>query len=189
MGVGTLRTDPTRAVFLDRDGVLNRASIRDGKPFPPMSVRDLEILPHVLESLQQLKKRGFLLLVVTNQPDVARGKQTRSTVESMNQALQEKLPIDDVFVCYHDDADRCACRKPKPGLLLQAKSKYGLKLSDCFVIGDRWRDIDAGVRAGCVPIWIDYGYLERGPSSAPAATVRSTQEAVDWIVTREKGRQ
>ncbi len=170
------------AVFLDRDGVLNRAYVRDGKPFPPPGQKELEILPAVASSLRDLKSHGFALYVITNQPDVARGNQTRETVEAMHQTLTSSLPIDDVFVCYHDDADDCACRKPKPGLLFEAQRKHNIDLSRSFVIGDRWRDIDAGHSAGCKTILIDYGYRERKPAQPPEATVRSLREAADWIM-------
>jgi D-glycero-D-manno-heptose 1,7-bisphosphate phosphatase len=177
MGVGSLR-----AVFLDRDGVLVHASVRNGKPYPPASLQELEILPDVREALAELKKRGFLLIVVTNQPDVARGTQTRATIESMHAALREALPIDDVLVCYHDDRDGCDCRKPKPGLLLQSAREHSLQLKDSYVIGDRWRDIDAGHEAGCTAVWIDCGYDETGPAKAPAARVNSLRQAAEWII-------
>jgi D-glycero-D-manno-heptose 1,7-bisphosphate phosphatase len=180
MGVG-----PLKAVFLDRDGVLNRVIVREGKPYPPASLAELEILPDVPDALAALKARGFLLLVVTNQPDVARGSQRRAVVESMHSALQAALPIDDFFVCYHDDADACACRKPKPGLMLQATDKYGLELNASYLIGDRWRDIEAGQAAGCATAWIDRGYAENNPSHAPTVRVKSCGEAVRWILDQE----
>jgi D-sedoheptulose 7-phosphate isomerase len=170
------------AVFLDRDGVLNRAVVRDGKPFPPSSLKDLEILPDVASALRDLKAGGFALYVITNQPDVARRAQTRETVEAIHQALTAALPIDDIFVCYHDDKDDCSCRKPKPGLLFEAQRKHNVDLSRSFVIGDRWRDIDAGHAAGCKTVLIDYGYRERKPAQPPEATVRSLREAADWII-------
>lgn len=182
MGVAALK-----AVFLDRDGVLNRAIVRAGKPYPPSGLEELEILPDVPRALAVLKECGFLLLVVTNQPDVARGLQQRRTVENMHAALQLSLPIDEFFVCYHDDRDACDCRKPKPGLLLLAAGKYGVELSASYLIGDRWRDIDAGQAAGCTTVWIDRGYTERGPSRAPAVRVRSCLEAAEWIVGRGGG--
>jgi D-glycero-D-manno-heptose 1,7-bisphosphate phosphatase len=177
MGVGALR-----AVFLDRDGVLNRAIIREGKPYPPASLGELEILPDVPGALAALKECGFLLLVVTNQPDVARGSQQRAVVESIHEALRTALPIDDFFVCYHDDRDACGCRKPKPGLLLQSAARYGLELKSSYLIGDRWRDIEAGQAAGCATLWIDRGYAERSPAQAPTRQVKSCMEAARWIV-------
>jgi D-sedoheptulose 7-phosphate isomerase len=170
------------AVFLDRDGVLNRALVRDGKPSPPSGLGELELLPDVASSLGDLKAKGFALYVITNQPDVARGTQTRDSVEAIHEGLASSLPIDDVFVCYHDDADNCACRKPKPGLLFEAQRKYNVNLSRSFVVGDRWRDIDAGHSAGCKTILIDYDYRERKPAQPPEATVRSLREAADWIM-------
>src|SRR5579862_8115574 len=113
-----------RAVFLDRDGVLNRAIVRNGKPYPPANVDELEILPEAAPALARLAQEGFLLLVVTNQPDVARGRQLGAEVEKMHAAISQALPVDEFFVCYHDDADACNCRKPKPGLLLDAARKY-----------------------------------------------------------------
>ena len=171
-----------RVVFLDRDGVLNRAIVRDGRPYPPATLTEFDILPDTEKALRRLKERGFLLIVVTNQPDVRRGLQSRQQVEAMHAVLKARLPIDDIFVCYHDSQDACNCRKPKAGLLLEAAQKYALDLPSCFLIGDRWRDADAGRAAGCKVIFIDYGYRERKPCEEPDATVTSLEEAVDWII-------
>ena len=172
-----------RAVFLDRDGVINRAVVRDGLPYGPDLVEDLEILPGVAAALSRLRDAGFRLVVVTNQPDVARGTRRRQEVEAMNAALTAALPLDDIRVCYHDDADDCACRKPKPGMLEDAARDAGLDLSRSFMVGDRWRDVDAGHRAGCVTVFVDHDYAERRPER-PDATVRSLPEAADWILSR-----
>jgi len=158
--------------------------MRDGKPYPPATQQDLEILPDAPQALFELKQRGFLLLVVTNQPDVARGTQRRDEVEGMHAALGAALPIDDFLVCFHDDRDGCRCRKPQPGMFLEAAEKYGLELSGCYLIGDRWRDIDAGHAAGCTTVWIDRGYKEKGPAQPPAARVQSLAEAAAWILSR-----
>jgi D-sedoheptulose 7-phosphate isomerase len=171
------------AVFLDRDGVINRPVVRDGKPFPPSGVKELELLPEVASSLLDLKAHGFALFVITNQPDVARGTASREQVEGIHLMLASSLPLDDIFVCYHDDADYCACRKPKPGLLLEAQRRHNIDLSRSFVVGDRWRDIDAGHNAGCKAVLIDYGYRERRPAQPPEASVRSLREAADWIIS------
>jgi len=170
-----------RAVFLDRDGVLNRALVRNGQPFPPASPSELEIMPDTA-ALGELKELGFLLLVVTNQPDVARGTQKQEIVDAIHNRLKAVLPLDDIFVCYHTDADHCDCRKPKPGLLLRAAEKHGIDLAASYLIGDRWRDIEAGERAGCKTVWIDYGYQEPGPCHGPAIRVQSLRAAADWIV-------
>jgi|HubBroStandDraft_1064217.scaffolds.fasta_scaffold00002_40 D-sedoheptulose 7-phosphate isomerase len=174
---------PRPAVFLDRDGVINRPVMRDGKPFPPSGVEELEVLPEVAPSLLDLKAHGFDLFVITNQPDVARGTQSREAVESIHNAIASSLPIDGIFVCYHDDADHCACRKPQPGLLLEAQRRHNVDFSRSFVVGDRWRDIDAGHNAGCKTVLIDYGYREKKPAQPPEATVHSLREAADWIIS------
>src|SRR5206468_2105253 len=121
-------------------------------------------------------------VVVTNQPDVARGTQSRETVEEMNTRLRRELSLDDVFTCFHDDADSCECRKPKPGLLLRAAQQYGIDLGRSYLIGDRWRDIDAGAGAGCKTILIDHRYSERESVSAPDRRVDRLAQAVDWIL-------
>lgn len=189
MGVGPIAPGERRAVFLDRDGVLNRATVRDGKPYPPSSLEELQILPGVPEALDELKQAGFLLIVVTNQPDVGRGAQSREVVEAIHERLKSELPLDEILVCYHTDADACACRKPAPGLLEQAANRHGLRLSACYVIGDRWRDIDAGHRAGCQTILIDYQYKEQAPDREPAARVRTLCEAAEWIRSQQRRRR
>jgi D-glycero-D-manno-heptose 1,7-bisphosphate phosphatase len=171
-----------RAVFLDRDGVLNRAIVRDGKPYPPDSAADLEILPDVPGALAELKEAGFLLLVVTNQPDVGAGLQSRDEVDAIHRRLRTELPIDDFFTCYHQDRDACECRKPSPGLLRRAAVQHGLCLALCYMVGDRWRDVDAGHRAGCQTVLLDYGYRERSPEHEPSIRVNSLQEAAQWIL-------
>jgi D-glycero-D-manno-heptose 1,7-bisphosphate phosphatase len=171
-----------RAVFLDRDGVVNEAEVKDGRPYSPADATSLRIAAGAAESLARLRQAGYLLLVVTNQPDVARGKQTRQAVEEMNQRIRAELPVDDVLACYHDDDDYCDCRKPKPGLILQAARQCGIDLEKSFMVGDRWRDIDAGANAGCKTILIDFGYRERAPVSTPDYRARSLSEAADWIL-------
>jgi D-glycero-D-manno-heptose 1,7-bisphosphate phosphatase len=181
MGVGAVRGG-RRAVFLDRDGVVNRSVVREGKPYPPASVAELEIMPEVREALSELKASGFLLVVVTNQPEVARGTQRRETVETIHAELKLTMPLDDFFVCYHDSGDGCDCRKPLPGLLLQAAAQHSIDLASSFLIGDRWRDVDAGWNAGCRTVLIDYAYQEQEPSHPPTARVSSVRAAVDWIL-------
>lgn len=170
-----------RAVFLDRDGVINRAVVREGRPYPPASVEALELLPGVAEALTRLHDAGYRLVVVTNQPDIARGTQDRAVVDAMHARIAAVLPVDEFRVCAHDDADRCDCRKPKPGLLRSAAQAAGIDLGASFMVGDRWRDIEAGRAAGCRTIFIDYDYSERRPH-APDVTVRSLAEAADWIL-------
>ncbi|MEP6537057.1 MAG: HAD-IIIA family hydrolase [Bryobacteraceae bacterium] len=173
-----------RAVFLDRDGVVNSAIVRGGKPFPPANVSELVINPDAVAGLPLLKRMGFLLIVVTNQPDVGRGTTSMDDVQAIHAALRAALPIDDFLVCCHDDRDQCLCRKPLPGLLLQAAEQYRIDLKDSFLIGDRWRDVEAGYRAGVRTALIDYSYQERGPDHEPDIRVKSLMEAVQWILSK-----
>jgi D-glycero-D-manno-heptose 1,7-bisphosphate phosphatase len=143
----------------------------------------LEILPGVETGLRLLKAAGFDLIVVTNQPDVARGTQSRAQVEALHAALQAQLPIDGFRVCYHDDADHCGCRKPKPGLLLDAARERGIDLTASYLIGDRWRDVAAGQAVGCTCLFIDYGYAEPQPAQ-PFVRSASSAEAVEWILAQ-----
>ena len=172
-----------KALFLDRDGVLHPPLIRNGRPNPPQSLADVVITDGAAAALGSLKQAGFLLLVVSNQPDVGRGTATRGSVDEINGLLSQSLPVDDFFVCYHDDADDCHCRKPKPGLLLDAAVRYGIDLSASYMVGDRWRDIEAGSAAGCHTVLIQFNYSERGPSSVPNAVVKSLGEAATWILS------
>lgn len=170
-----------RAVFLDRDGVLNRAMIVDARPYPPASVQELEVLPGVVEACVALRAAGLLLIVVTNQPDVARGVTSREAVDELNQALLATVPVDEILVCWHDDSDGCTCRKPAPGLLLDAAHRWNIDLGRSVMVGDRWRDIEAGQRAGCHTVFVDRSYVERQPER-PDLVVAQLPEAVGWIV-------
>jgi D-glycero-D-manno-heptose 1,7-bisphosphate phosphatase len=170
-----------RAVFIDRDGVLNRAMVREGRPYPPASVAEVEILPGVVESLRALDDAGFILIVVSNQPDVARGTTTKGTVEAINAYLAERLPIDRFIMCYHDSGDGCNCRKPRPGMLLAGAREFDVDLASSYMVGDRWRDVEAGVAAGCATIFVDYGYDEQRPQLCDCR-VSSMQEAALFIL-------
>jgi D-glycero-D-manno-heptose 1,7-bisphosphate phosphatase len=178
-------TDPRHAaVFLDRDGVLNRSVYRDGVSSPPISLDEFELLPGVREAVDQLKNAGYVLVVVTNQPDIARGTQVASVVDAMNEVIQRELGVDAVLVCPHDDVDDCACRKPKPGLLLEAIERFDIDRDRSFMVGDRWRDVAAGRAAGCRTIQV--GSLDEGSQSV-AATVRRVDlaDAASWILSQE----
>jgi transaldolase len=170
-----------RAVFLDRDGVLNRAIVRDGRPYAPRTLDELELLPGVAGACDALHAAGYLLVLVTNQPDVSRGAQTIETVRTMNRVLAGQLGLDACEVCAHDDADHCDCRKPKPGLLTKAAKRLGIQLESSFLVGDRWRDIEAGQHAGCRTVFIDRGYNEKRPASSDHAS-SSLARAVEWIL-------
>lgn len=174
-----------RAVFLDRDGVINRALERERKPYPPTSIAEFEILPEVPAALAQLKAAGFLLVVATNQPDVGRGTLAREVVEQIHTHLLALLPIDRVEVCYHagQGISDCDCRKPKAGMLRHAAAALGIDLARSWMVGDRWRDIDCGHAAGCRTIFIDRGYAEE-LKQKPDFSARHLGEAATIILTR-----
>jgi len=183
VGVHSLSVGRGPAVFLDRDGVLNRIKIRDGMPYAPDTLAELEIPADASDALGRLKRAGFALIVVTNQPDVPRKLQTKEMVEALNAAIGATLPLDEFRVCYHDNADNCPCRKPKPGLLLQ-DPVYDVGHS--YLVGDRWRDIEAGKAAGVRgTVLIHSGHTE--PSrSEPDFRAESLTEAADWILNDSK---
>jgi D-glycero-D-manno-heptose 1,7-bisphosphate phosphatase len=176
------------AVFLDRDGTLNRQVIREGKPYPPQTLDEFQLFPGVPEACGKLHAAGYVLVVATNQPDVGRGDQQQSVVESMHARLAELVPaIARVEVCYapgkgvaHPDDRR---RKPEPGMLLDAARDLGLDLARSWMIGDRWRDIDCGRRAGVRTVFIDFGYAEE-LQAAPEFTVKSFADAARIILAQ-----
>jgi D-glycero-D-manno-heptose 1,7-bisphosphate phosphatase len=173
-----------RAVFLDRDGVLNEVVLQNGAPRSPASLEELVIPADVPGALRALRAAGFALIVVTNQPEVARGAQSRAGVERIHTALRERLPLDDVLVCFHDDRDRCACRKPEPGLLLAAAARHGIDPARSFIIGDRWRDVEAGRRAGCTTVRIAREYARERPEVVADYTARSFADASSWVLSQ-----
>ena len=172
------------AVFLDRDGVLTRTFIRNGKSYAPLRKEDFKLMPNASHSVKQLKDNGYKVIVVTNQPDIGHGKVTLEAVEEMHQKLREKTKVDDVYLCAHRQDEGCECRKPKPGMLLDASERYGLDLSKSFMVGDRASDIEAGKNAGCRTIFINRHYAEPRPSN-PEATVYSLQKAVNYILSNK----
>lgn len=176
-----MHTVKNKACFLDRDGVINKAILKGGKPYPPQEFNDFEILPGVADALQALQKAGYLLIVITNQPDVARGTQAKEVVEAMHRHLFQTLPLDDIEVCYDETSYRY---KPLPGMLLDSARKHRIDLASSYMIGDRWRDIGAGKAAGCVTILIDHQYNET-VIDAPHFICLSLQEATTTILNRE----
>jgi D-glycero-D-manno-heptose 1,7-bisphosphate phosphatase len=169
------------AVFLDRDGVLNEAPVVDGVPRAPSHPEDLRILADAPAGCAALRDAGFLLVGVTNQPEIARGRVRAQDVARINDRLAAELGLTEIAVCPHDDADNCGCRKPKPGLTLQAAERHGIDLSRSFTVGDRWRDVEAGRNAGTRTVFVDRDYDEPLTVS-PDATVGGLQEASEWIV-------
>jgi D-glycero-D-manno-heptose 1,7-bisphosphate phosphatase len=171
----------SRAIFLDRDGVLNRAVVREGKPYPPARVEDVEVYPGLREQLQRLKNLGFVLIVVTNQPDVARGTTPKEIVQEINRLIARQLPaIDRVMVCFHDNRDGCNCRKPRPGMLLAGAEEFDVDLTRSYMVGDRRNDMEAGVAVGSRTIFIDRAYKEPPPTKYDHR-VSSTHEALTII--------
>ena len=178
------RNEVRRAVFLDRDGVLNRALVRNGKPYPPTSLNEFIILPDVAEACRKLKKSGYMLVVATNQPDVGRGALSQSVVEEMHTFLLKQAPIDRIEVCYHPGRGQsnCDCRKPLPGMLLNASRELGLDLSRSWMVGDRFGDIMCGRAASCRTILIGGGYNEE-TQVTPDFRASSLAEAVAKIIS------
>jgi D-glycero-D-manno-heptose 1,7-bisphosphate phosphatase len=182
---GAAASQQRRAVFLDRDGVINRVFVRDGKPYAPMALEEFSIYEDAPEAIARLKQAGYLTIVVTNQPDVARGKVRGEVIESLHARMHELLPLDDCLVCPHDDGE-CQCRKPLPGMLLEASERHGIDLHRSVMVGDRWRDVDAGRNAGCQTVFIDRGYSEQLPEHPPHHVCSSLGEAVAWILSEHR---
>ncbi|MBI3317873.1 MAG: HAD family hydrolase [Candidatus Omnitrophica bacterium] len=171
---------PRRAVFLDRDGVLLKATVEGGVFRTARSIEEFELLPRVAEALGLLRGAGLELVVVTNQPEVKRGFIDRSLVEAFHDRLRRELGLAHIYTCYHDDGDHCACRKPEPGMLRQAARELGLSLKDSFLVGDRWRDIEAGRRAGCRTLLVRHSH---SGEAQPDWEVESLYEAARKIIT------
>jgi D-glycero-D-manno-heptose 1,7-bisphosphate phosphatase len=171
------------AVFLDRDGVINRAFERDSKPYAPTTLSEFEILPGVAEACAKLNQAGFLLVVVTNQPDVGRNTMKQDVVEAIHALMCGRLPIDRVEVSYDSGYENppSEFRKPRPGMLFRAARELNIDLKRSFMVGDRWRDIDCGHAAGCTTILIEYHYDE-ALGHPPDYRARNLLEATDIIL-------
>ena len=174
-----------RAVFLDRDGVLNEAIVRNGTPHPPPSLDELRMIPGAERAIAALHDAGFLAIGITNQPDVARGTTALAAVQAMNAAVQDALGLDALYACFHDDADGCDCRKPKPGLVHRAAAEHDVNVGASYLIGDRFKDIACGRAAGCTTIFIDRGYAETVATTGADSTVHSLDEGMHVIFERE----
>lgn len=175
-----------RAVFLDRDGVLNRTRVVAGKPYPPETLAAFELLPGVIQACRELHAAGFLLIVATNQPDVGRGTQDRAVVEAMHEELRRLLPLHAIEVCY-DAGEPSDFLKPAPGMLLRAALEHQVDLSSSFMVGDRWKDVECGRSAGCTTLFVDCGYAER-LRSLPDFTVSNLPEAAKLILSTNHSR-
>jgi D-glycero-D-manno-heptose 1,7-bisphosphate phosphatase len=176
-----------KAVFLDRDGVINEVFTGQGRPVSPSTVEEFRLLPGTEEALTALKAGGYLLFVITNQPEVARGTLRRDDLDRIHRTLSESLPVDQVYVCTHDDDDQCECRKPKPGLILQAAEEWDVDLARSYMVGDRWKDVEAGARAGCTTILVKSPFSEERPDgrSPAVATLRSDYTASGLLEASE----
>ena len=170
-----------RAVFLDRDGVINLPTYRDGRAFAPTRFTDFQFMPGIRELVEKVRNAGFRIVVVTNQPDVVNGKMSLETLQEMHDLIRNELRVDDVRVCLHVDGDDCGCRKPKDGMLRAAAGQFDVDLSHSFIIGDTWRDMGAGKAAGCTTILLDSGYAESHGDSADHV-VRSLALAAELIL-------
>lgn len=152
-----------KAFFFDRDGILNKAIMKDNKPFSPRSIKELVLNLELVEFIEKLKEKEFKIIIITNQPDIKYGKLNRYTLNIINSVIKKKFLIDDILICDHGKYENCECRKPKPGLLKKASEKWNIDLNKSYLIGDRWKDIEAGTIMGCNTIFIDYNYNEIKP--------------------------
>lgn len=170
-------------MFVDRDGVLNHSDVRGGKPYAPRSLKDFRLLPGTAKSVSELKAAGFVVVVVTNQPDVGLGHLARDVLAAMHKRLQQRIQVDAIYACLHRQDEGCSCRKPRPGLILQAASEWKIDVQASFMVGDRWSDVAAGQAAGAFTIFIDRGYSET-LTVPPRHTVGSLPEAARYILGR-----
>ena len=173
-----------KAVFLDRDGVINKPIIIDGKCYAPRLLKDFKIFPKVKSDIKKLKNRGFKVFVITNQPDIGNKLLKKKTLNEMHSLLKTKVPIDKIYFCPHTKNDRCKCRKPKPGMIIKASNNLKIRLKESYVIGDRKTDIDAGLKVGCKTIFVNHNYDEKKPTKQEK-TVKSLNAAVKYILKRK----
>ncbi len=175
------REGARRAVFLDRDGVLNEAMIRDSRAYAPLTLEDFRLVEGAGAQVGRLRRAGLVPIVFTNQPEIARGALAPEILDRMHERLRAAVPVEDVLVCAHDPDDGCACHKPKPGMLHAAAARWDLDLQGSFVVGDRWRDIDAGRAGGCYTVLIERPYSQCATAHTSVPTLAA---AVDHILAR-----
>lgn len=176
MGISEMKAS---AIFLDRDGVINKVILRDGKPYSPRKLDEFVFTDGIREAVYKMKEFGYKVFVVSNQPDVARGEISQDVLNLMTGKMRFDLPLDDIFICPHDDYHDCLCRKPKPGMLIEAAEKWEIDLGSSFLIGDTWKDIAAGKAAGCKAILLDAPYNQGTDCDY---RVRSLREAVESFI-------
>jgi D-glycero-D-manno-heptose 1,7-bisphosphate phosphatase len=168
-----------RAIFLDRDGVLVRAAPREDYAHGPLTLEEFSLMPDVVEPVERMRRGGFLTVLATNQPGVARRLVSWETLNEMHRILRSSIPLDYIEICPHQDADQCACRKPKPGMLLDSAGRLGIDLPHSYFIGDTGRDVGAALAAGVTPILIDWPYNR---DLRVQHRVKDLAEAADLIV-------
>jgi D-glycero-D-manno-heptose 1,7-bisphosphate phosphatase len=173
------------AVFLDRDGVINQSKVIAGKPYAPRSFEDFKLMPYTAECVDRLCKAGYVVIVVTNQPDIGNGHITKKTVNMMHNKLLSKTKISEIIMCPHSQEEGCNCRKPKPQMILKGAEKFNITLSDSYIVGDRSSDIQAGQVAGCKTIFIERYYKEKKPQK-PDVKVYSLKSATKYILSNIK---
>ena len=173
-----------KAIFLDRDGVINEVVFhKSDKPSSPWNFNEFKLLPHVKEPLAEFTKMGYLLFIISNQPDISRGFIEKGITEKISRIIYDKYPIKEIMICPHDDHHNCNCRKPNPGMILELSKKYNIDLKKSFLIGDNWKDIEAGQRAGVITILINYPYNK---SVKTDYRVKNLVSAVKLIKSIEK---
>jgi D-glycero-D-manno-heptose 1,7-bisphosphate phosphatase len=174
-----------RAVFLDRDGVLNRSDVRNGKPYAPRNLSNFRLQPGAARAVDELKAAGFIVVVVTNQPDIGNGLMQHDTLDAMHEKLRAKVAVDDIMVCPHRQDEGCSCRKPKPGMIRQAMRRWGIDATQSYMVGDRGNDIVAGYAAGLYTVFVERGYTE-ALTIRPDLIVRSLSQAASRILQRRR---
>lgn len=175
-----------KAIFLDRDGVINKAIVKNKKPYPPNNLSELKYVKGIRKLINTFKKNYFII-IITNQPDFARGIQKKKNILEINNKIKKDLHIDKFYVCFHDNLDNCSCRKPKAGSFLAAQKKYKLNFSECYMIGDRRGDIIAANRVKIKSFFLDYGYNEKKPE-CKTNVVNTLEQVINLIIkeTNEK---
>jgi D-glycero-D-manno-heptose 1,7-bisphosphate phosphatase len=150
-----------RCVFIERDGILNEVRVGPKNQIAPLTLEEFKVNASAVAPLRRLKSAGFVLIVTTNQPGLSRGYQSRHELDRMHDLVRRTFPVDDILVCPHDENDHCPCRKPRPGLLIEAAFKWHVNLDHSFVISDKWQDAEAARTAGCTSLLVNSPWVGR----------------------------
>ena len=178
--MGKYLNKKNRAIFLDRDGIINKSKIVKGKPFPPLSLEEFEFNKGIKIFINTLDDKKFKKIIITNQPDFARGKTSKKNIEDIHAFILKHLSIDEIYTCWDSHDGVSDLKKPSPGLILKAAKEHNISLKDSYMVGDRWKDIDAGSRAGCTTIFVDYHYDEE-LNITPDHVISDIREALKII--------